>query len=65
VSYIETRQVANDKTIQFDNKIYLIARTDIRAGLRGGSVRAEVRLDGSLAGLSKQVLDGHFYLAHN
>jgi hypothetical protein len=49
LSYVETRQVANDYTIQFDNKIYLIARTDIRTGLRGGKVRVEVRLDGSLA----------------
>ena len=49
LSYVETRQVASDYTIQFDNKIYLIARTDIRAGLRGGTVRVEVRLDGSLA----------------
>ena len=49
LSYVETRQVANDYTIQFDNKIYLIARADIRAGLRGAAVRVEVRLDGSLA----------------
>jgi hypothetical protein len=49
LSYVETRQVATDYTIQFDNKIYLIARADIRAGLRGAAVRVEVRLDGSLA----------------
>jgi hypothetical protein len=49
LSYVETRQVANDYTIQFDNKIYLIARADIRPGLRGAAVRVEVRLDGSLA----------------
>jgi hypothetical protein len=49
LSYVETRRVANDYTIQFDNKIYRIARADIRAGLRGGAVRVEVRLDGSLA----------------
>jgi transposase len=49
LSYVETRQVNNDYTIQFDNKTYLIARTDIRTGLRGGTVRVEVRLDGSLA----------------
>src|SRR5665213_911907 len=48
LSYVETRQVNNDYTIQFDNKIYLIARADIRAGLRGASVRVEMRLDGSL-----------------
>ncbi len=49
LSYVETRQVAPDYTIQFDNKIYLIARADIGAGLRGAAVRVEVRLDGSLA----------------
>jgi hypothetical protein len=49
LSYVETRQVANDYTIQFDNKTYQIARADIRAGLRGAEVRVEVRLDMSLA----------------
>jgi hypothetical protein len=49
LSYVETRQVANDYTIQFDNKLYQIARADIRAGLRGAAVRVEVRLDTSLA----------------
>ncbi len=49
LSYVETRQVANDYTIQFDNKLYQIARADIRAGLRGAAVRVEVRLDASLA----------------
>ena len=49
LSYVETRLVGNSYTIQFDNKIYQIARKDIRAGLRGAKVRVEVRLDGSLA----------------
>jgi hypothetical protein len=49
LSYVETRQVGNGYTIQFDNKIYQIAREDIRAGLRGAQVRIEGRLDGSLA----------------
>jgi DNA-binding IscR family transcriptional regulator len=49
LSYVETRQVNNDYTIQFDNKIYQIARDDIRTGLRGADVRVEVRLDASLA----------------
>jgi hypothetical protein len=49
LSYVETREVGNGYTIQFDNKIYQIARTDIRAGLRGAQVRIEVRLDGSMA----------------
>ncbi len=41
--------MANDHTVQFDNKTYRIARADIRTGLRGAAVRVEVRLDGSLA----------------
>jgi hypothetical protein len=49
LSYVESREVGNGYTIQFDNKIYRIARTDIRAGLRGAQVRVEVRLDGSMA----------------
>jgi hypothetical protein len=49
LSYVETREVGNGYTIQFDNKIYRIVRTDIRAGLRGAHVRIEVRLDGTMA----------------
>lgn len=49
LSYVEVRHVASDYTIQFDNKLYQIARDDIRAGLRGATVRVEVRLDTSLA----------------
>jgi hypothetical protein len=49
LSYVETRQVSNDYTIQFDNQLWQIARSDIRVGLRGGTVRVEVRLDESLA----------------
>ena len=48
LSYVDTRQVDNAYAIRFDNKIYQIARKDIRAGLRGAKVRIEVRLDGSL-----------------
>jgi hypothetical protein len=58
LSYVETRQVSNDYTIQVDNQIWQIARSDIRAGLRGGVVRVEVRLDDSLA-----VRFGKLYLA--
>jgi len=49
LSYVENREVGNGYTIQFDNKIYRIARADIRAGLRGAQVRIEIRLDGSMA----------------
>jgi hypothetical protein len=49
LSYVETRQVSSGYTIQFDNQTYQIARSDIRAGLRGADVRVEVRLDKSMA----------------
>jgi hypothetical protein len=49
LSYVENREVGTGYTIQFDNRIYRIARADIRAGLRGAQVRIEVRLDGSMA----------------
>src|SRR5580700_4553293 len=49
LSYVETRKVNNDYTIQFDNQIWQIARSEIGAGLRGGVVRVEFRLDESLA----------------
>ncbi len=49
LSHVETRQVANDYTLRFENKLYQVQRADIRAGLRGGTVRVEKRLDGTLA----------------
>ena len=49
LSRVETRQVTNDYTFRFDGQLYQIARADIRAGMRGGTVRVEARLDGSLA----------------
>src|SRR3954462_10370404 len=49
LSHVETRRVANDYTIRFESKLYQIQRSDIRAGLRGGQVRVEKRLDGRLA----------------
>jgi transposase len=58
LSYVEFRQVSNGYTIQFDNQTYQIARSDVRAGLRGADVRVEVRLDTSLA-----VRFGQRYLA--
>jgi hypothetical protein len=48
LSYVETRQVSNDYTIQVDRQTWQIARDGIRAGLRGAGVRVEVRLDGSM-----------------
>jgi hypothetical protein len=49
LSYVETRQVSSNYTIQVDRQTWQIARDDIRAGLRGADVRVEVRLDGSMA----------------
>jgi hypothetical protein len=49
LSHVETRQVNNDYTVQMDGKLYQIERDSIRSGLRGGTVRVERRLDGSLA----------------
>lgn len=49
LSYVETRQISDGHTIQFDNKTYRIARGDIRAGMRGAVVRLEMRLDASMA----------------
>ena len=49
LSYVEPRRVSNGYTIQFANQTYQIARSDIRAGLRGADVRVEIRLDTSIA----------------
>jgi len=48
LSQVEERIVTSDYTIRYQGKIYQIARGDIRAGLRGGEVRVEQWLDGSL-----------------
>src|SRR5208282_708929 len=49
LSHVEERFVAPDYTIRYQGKIYQIARGDVRPGLRGGQVRVEQRLDGSMA----------------
>jgi transposase len=49
LSIVETRQVDNDYSFRYDSKKWLIARADIRPGLRGATVRTEQRLDGTLA----------------
>jgi DNA-binding Lrp family transcriptional regulator len=49
LSHVESRRVNNDYTILFETKIYLIARKDVCAGLRGAVVRVEKRRDGSVA----------------
>ena len=49
LSYVETRKVSNDYTIRLQGQHYQIQRSEIQAGLRGGAVRVEKRLDGALA----------------
>jgi DNA-binding Lrp family transcriptional regulator len=49
LSLVEERMVTSDYTIRYQGKIYQIARGDIRPGMRGGRVRVEQRLDGSMA----------------
>ena len=48
LSLVEERRVTSDYTIRYQGRIYQIARGDIRPGLRGGWVRVEQRLDGSM-----------------
>ncbi|HEY4085018.1 MAG TPA: ISNCY family transposase [Bryobacteraceae bacterium] len=48
LSIVETRQVNNDYTIQFQGQFYRIASSSIVAGLRGAPVRVEKRLDGEI-----------------
>jgi hypothetical protein len=49
LSHVEERVVTNDYTIRYQGKIYQIGREEIGAGMRGGRVRVERRLNGSLA----------------
>ena len=49
LSHVETRQVRPDYTVRWDGKLYQIERQGVTSGLRGGDVRIEKRLDGSLA----------------
>ncbi len=48
LSHQETRTVTNDYTISYDSTHYQIARDSVVAGLRGGKVIVERRLDGSV-----------------
>jgi transposase len=49
LSHVETRQLTNDYTFQFQGTKYQIVRNDIRPRMRGATVRVEKRLDGALA----------------
>ena len=49
LSQVETRQVKNDYTIQFESRCYRMEPKSICPGLRGAAVRVEKRLDGSVS----------------
>jgi len=49
LSHVEERCVAADYTLRYQGKLYQIPRAEVRPGLRGGQVRVEHRLDGTLA----------------
>lgn len=48
LSWVESRRVANDYTVQWRGTKWQIPRKAIRPGLRGSKVRVEQRLDGSM-----------------
>ena len=49
LSHVETRQLTNDYTFQFQGTRYQLVRSSIRPRMRGATVRVERRLDGTLA----------------
>ena len=49
LSQVEKRQVSPDYTIRIKGRLYRIAPKCIQPGMRGDTVRVELRLDGSMA----------------
>jgi transposase len=49
LSHVETRQVRNDYTLQWEGEFYRIEPRAVVSGLRRANVRVERRLDGALA----------------
>ena len=49
LSHVEQRQVLPDYTFRNDGKKYRILPRCVQPGMRGGKVRVELRLDGSVA----------------
>jgi transposase len=49
LSHVETRQVRNDYTLQWEGEFYQIEPRAVVSGLRRANVRVEQRLDGTLA----------------
>lgn len=48
LSHVEHRVVSNDYTFSFAGRRYQIARQEVRAGMRGKSLRIELHLNGAL-----------------
>lgn len=48
LSHVEQRVVSNDYTFSFAGRKYQIARTDVKAGMRGKNLRIELHLNGAL-----------------
>jgi transposase len=48
LSHVEQRVVSNDYTFSFAGGRYQIARTDVKTGMRGKSLRIELHLNGAL-----------------
>jgi hypothetical protein len=48
LSHVEQRVVSNDYTFSFAGRRYQIARVEVKAGMRGKSVRVELQLSGVL-----------------
>ena len=48
LSHVEQRVVSNDYTFSFAGRRYQIARTDVKNGMRGKSLRIELHLSGAL-----------------
>jgi hypothetical protein len=48
LSHVEQRVIRNDYTFSFAGRGFQIARPDIQAGMKGQSLRVELRLDGTV-----------------
>jgi len=48
LSHVESRVVSNDYTFSFAGRRYQVARSEVKAGMRGKSMRIELHLSGAL-----------------
>ena len=48
LSHVEQRVISNDYTFSFAGRRYQVARSDVKAGMRGRSLRIELHLNGAL-----------------